>query len=132
MELWDRSLENLHDTQIKARIGSVKAAMPNFDYLYSSLLAILFLKQTDNLSRKLQDPKISAAEGNEIGQGDKSFNLFWEYTLKKKDQLHIDSPELPRKRRLPRRYDDGNSDDHSFPLMSKDYYHQIYFETLDM
>ena len=141
MELWDWSLENLRDTQMKARIGGVKAAMPTFDYLYSSLLAIMFLKQTDNLSRTLQDPKISAAEGNEIAQdvskciskdrNDTSFNLFWEYTLKKKDQLHIDGPELPRKRRVPRRYHDGNSNDYFFPSTPKDHYHQIYFETLD-
>ena len=98
MELWDWSLENLRDTQMKARIGSVKAAMPTFDHPYSSLLAIMFLKQTDNLSRTLQDPKVSAAEGNETAQDvikciskdryEESFNLFWEYSLKKKDQLH--------------------------------------------
>ena len=141
MELWDWSLENLHDTQMKARIGGVKAAMPTFDYLYSSLLAIMFLKQTDNLSRTLQDPKISAAEGNEIAQdvikciskdrNDKSFDLFWEYSLRKKDQLRIDSPKLPRKRKIPSRFEDGNHDNHFFPSMPKDHYRQVYFETLD-
>ena len=58
--------------------------------------------------------------------------MFWEYTLKKKDQLHIDGPELPRKRRVPRRYHDGNSNDYFFPSTPKDHYRQIYFETLDM
>ena len=135
MGLWDWSLENPHDTQMKARIGGVKAAMPTFDYIYSSLLAIMFLKQTDNLSRTLQDPKISAAEGNEIAQdvikciskdrNDKSFDLFWEYSLRKKNQLEIDSTKLPQKRKVPSRFEDGNNDNNFFPSMPKDHYCQI-------
>ncbi len=68
MNLWDLSIDTLHDTEMKARIRVVQVNMPTFDFVYGCCLGILLLKQTDNLSRTLQDSKISAAEGNVIAQ----------------------------------------------------------------
>ena len=68
MNLWDWSIDSLHDSEMKARIRGVQANMPSFDFVYVSYLGILLLKQIDNLIRTLQDAKMSAAEGNVIAQ----------------------------------------------------------------
>eukprot|EP00112_Aurelia_sp_Birch-Aquarium-sp1_P015994 Seg3588.3 transcript_id=Seg3588.3/GoldUCD/mRNA.D3Y31 product="Zinc finger MYM-type protein 1" protein_id=Seg3588.3/GoldUCD/D3Y31 len=141
MNLWDWSIDTLRDTEMKARIRGVQANMPTFDFVYGCCLGILLLKQTDNLSRTLQDPKMSAAEGNAIAQdviktlskdrNDSAYHLFWERVCKRKDELNVNDPKLPRKRRLPRRLEDGSAETHHFPSTPKDHYRQIYFQALD-
>ena len=131
----------VHDTDMKARIRGVQAYMPKFDFVFGCSLGILLLKQTDNLSRTLQDPKMSAAEGNAIAQdviktlskdrNDGSYDLFWKSVLRRKEELEVDDPKLPRKRRLPAKFDDGNAETHHFPSTRKDHYRQIYFQALD-
>ena len=142
MDLWVWSLEVLHDTEMKARVRGVMAHMPTFDFVYACLLGTMLLKQTDNLSRTLQDPKMSAAEGCAIAQdviktiekdrSDDAFDLFWKNTLKQKDELQVEDPKLPRKRRVPGRLDDDDVETHYFPSTAKDYYHQIYFQAFDV
>ena len=51
---------------IKARVRGVKSVMKTFDSVFGSQLAVVLLRQTDNLSRTLQNPQISAAQGNNI------------------------------------------------------------------
>ena len=58
MNLWGWSIDTLHDTELKARIRGVQANMPTFDVVYGCSLRILLLKQTDDLSRALQDSKM--------------------------------------------------------------------------
>ena len=127
MNLWDWSLETLSDTAMKARIRGVQVQMPIFDFLFGCFLGILLLRQTDNLSKALQDPRMSAAKGNEIAQEviktlskdrcDNSYNLFWEMVLRRKQDLDVDDPILPRRRRPPRRLEDGNAEIHrSLPV----------------
>ena len=59
-DLWQWSLENCTDTEMKARIRSVETYMKNFDFVYGVLLDELVLGHSDNMSRNLQDPKLSA------------------------------------------------------------------------
>ena len=63
MDLWDWSIDTLHDTlhdtEMKARIRGIQANMPTFDFVYGCSLGILLMKQTDNLSRDLQDSKMA-------------------------------------------------------------------------
>ena len=141
MNLWDCFLETLSDTIMKARIRSVQKQMPIFDFLFGCSLGILILRQTDNLSKTLQDSRMSAAKGNEIAQdviktlskdrNNNSCNLFWEMVLRRKQYLDVDDPILPRKRRLPRRLEDGNAETRHFPSTPKDHYRQIYLQALD-
>ena len=94
---------------MKARIRGVQAVMPTFDFLFGCELGIIILKQTDNLSRALQNNEISAAQGNALAldvvstmakdRSDASFDLFWERVSKRKEQLHVEDPKLPRKRK---------------------------------
>lgn len=141
MDLWEWSLGVFHDTDIKARIRGATALMPTFDFVFGCALGELLLKQTDNLSRTLQDPSMSAAEGNALAQdviktiakdrNDGSFDLFWERLMKRKDHLNAHEPKLPRKRKLPERYEPGNTATYAFVTTPKEHYKMIYYEAFD-
>ena len=95
MNLWDWSIDALHDTDMKARIRGVQANMPTFEFVYGCSLGIPLLKQTDNLSRALQGSKMSVAVGSAIAhdviktfskdRNNGAYELFWECVLKRKD-----------------------------------------------
>ena len=88
IELWEWSLEHVKLTEMRGRILGAQSKMNTFDFLSGYLLGKIILKQTDNLSKSLQSPTLSAAEGQEIAQdvnmtlekdrNEKSFDLFWE------------------------------------------------------
>ena len=62
-DLWEWSLNNLKDTEMKARILGVKSYMHTFKFSFGCALAEDLLKQTDKLSKTLQNAAISASEG---------------------------------------------------------------------
>ena len=64
MDLWNWSLGELTDTEMKARIQGAKAQMQTFSFFFCCSLASKVLKQTDNLSCTLQSSSMSAAQGN--------------------------------------------------------------------
>ena len=47
------------------------------------------------------------------------------------DEKDTDEPVLPRRRKLPRRYDDGYQEG-DFPDTVEDHYRRLYFEVLDL
>ena len=51
---------------MKARIIGVQAQFRKFQYFFGVLLGELLLKHSDNLSKTLQSPKLSASEGQRI------------------------------------------------------------------
>ena len=51
---------------MKASLQGVKAVMSTFQFLFSCSLKEIILKQADNLSKTLQNPSISTAQGQEI------------------------------------------------------------------
>ena len=51
---------------MKARVGGVKTGMPKFDFFFSCSLGERILKQTDSLSKTLQNSTIFAAQGQAI------------------------------------------------------------------
>ena len=69
---------------MKARIIGVQAQFKNF---FGVLLGELILKHSDNLSKTLQSPRLSASEGQQIAamtvktlqslRTDSNFDLFW-------------------------------------------------------
>ena len=112
--------------------------MQQFNFYYGVALGQLILSQCDNLSRTLQKSTISAAEGQAVAaltvktlssiRSDENFDLFWAKTMKAAEALDISE----RKRKVPRRIDDGNAaeaEHHSSPCS---YYKQLYFEGLDL
>ena len=65
-ELWEESKDLASDPSVKARIIGVQAQFKNFRYFFGVLLGELILKHSDNLSKTLQSPKLSASEGQRI------------------------------------------------------------------
>ena len=138
---WEEALQVTTDTEAKARIQGVAAQMTTFNYFFGSMLCELVLKHTDNLSRTLQHASMSAAEGQHITamtvatlnsmRSDDQFDLFWDLVVLKAEELGVDEPKLPRKRKLPHRYDDGSSSG-DFPSPPKAHFKPAYFEAIDL
>ena len=141
MELWDWSLNVLTDTEMKARIRGAIAAMQRFQFFFGCQLGEAILRLTDNLSRVLQNPLLSAIESQElvhnvvalllVQRSDDSFDQFWKDLLKKQQKFNsIEEATLPRIRKIPARYDEGHSKSfhHETP---KSLYRQFYFQAYD-
>ena len=101
----------------------------------------MLLRHTDNLSRTLQKEHISAAEGQSVAamttttlasiRNDECFNCFWQKVTVMGLERDVDEPRLPRQRKRPRRYEEGNAPA-EFDLSAKDMYRRVYFESLDL
>ena len=127
-ELWDISQDQVSDPSIRGRIIGVEAQFKTFRYLFGVALGELVLKHTDTLSKTLQSPKLSAAEGQHIAtmtiatlqslRSDTDFDIFWTKVEGIRESLDVDEPTLPRKRKVPKRYDDGASEgDHPIGIV---------------
>ena len=107
MDLWDLYLQANSDTEMKGRLQGVKAAISTFQFLFSCSLGKRILKQADNLSKTLQNPWISAAQGHWTfhlvtetmwkERCHEKFELFWSDLKNKKIELDIADPKLPLK-----------------------------------
>ena len=64
-----------------------------------------------------------------IGSND-AFEAFWKVTLIRREKLAIDAPVLPRQRRLPARYSEGEQLP-QYPTNVDEYFKQIYFNAID-
>lgn len=79
----------------------------------------MILRHTDKLSQTLQQPKLSSVEGHEVAmlivktfqhlRTDKNFDLFWQKVEKMRYQFGIAEPQLARKHKVPKRYDQGSA-----------------------
>ena len=115
--------------------------MNQFSFLFALMLAERILQHTDNLSKTLQNPQLIAIEGQRIAQltrstlllmrTDENYELFWARILKLQEEFVVDEPTMPRKRRIPARYEDGAAPS-EFPSCPKAHYRQIYYQTLDL
>ena len=65
-ELWVESLDQVKDSEMKARILGVASQMKTFSYLFEIVLGDLILRHSDNLSCTLQKVDISPAQGQEV------------------------------------------------------------------
>ena len=140
MELWKWSLTVVKDTEMKARIIGIKSMMKKFDFLFGCTIGKTLLNQTDNLSAKLQCPKLSTLETQTIAMytvktlkqdsNDISFENFWEYVIHMSKTLSIEQPVLPRKRKLPVRFGE-NQDTYHHLETPKEAYRKVYFECID-
>ena len=90
--------------------------MKKFSFLFGSLLGEKVLMQTDNISRSLQSPELSAVDAHQLAQAvigslqqernEATFNSFWDTVCNKRDELDINRGKLPRKRKHPRHLTD--------------------------
>ena len=64
-------------------------------------------------------------------RNDSNFKLFWRKAEITRQKLNVNDPVLPRKRKLPRRFEDGNAEP-EFSSDCKQHFHQQYFEVIDL
>jgi len=65
-EFWELARDFKVDSESRARIMGVQAQMNQFSFLFGLIDSEQILQHTDNLSKTLQDPKLTAAEGVKI------------------------------------------------------------------
>ena len=75
-------LSTLKDTEMKERVGGLKAVMPKFDFLFSCSLGERILKQTDILSKTLQNSTISAAQEQALASDFRIYSHLQEVLVK--------------------------------------------------
>ena len=131
IETFEESKSDTDDTELKARLNGVIAMMQKFDYYFGIELGLKILRHTDNLSKALQKREMSASEGKELALAtlstlesfisDDEYEEFWESVISKTNDLEIEEPKLPRKRKKPARYSDGESFDEESFLNVKTY-----------
>ena len=129
------------DTEMKARIQGVDSQMQTFRFLFCINLSEMILRHTDRLSQTLQEPKLSSVEGHGVATlttktleslcTDDHFDLFWEKIKLSRDSLDVDEPQLARRRKVPRRFEQGSAPA-EYALTPKDEYRRVYFEALDL
>ena len=141
--LWEVTIPATSDTKIKARICGVASQMQTFKFLFGISLSELILRHTDKLSQTLQMPKLSSVEGQGIAmltvrtlksmRAAENFKLFWQKVEKMRFQqeLGVDEPQLPRRRKGPRRFEEDSATS-EFPLSVDDEYRHVYFEVIDL
>lgn len=105
------------------------------------MLGQLVFSHSDNLSKTLQKRDISAAGAQGVVsmtlktlekiRHDTDFQLFWLKATKIANELGIEEPQPPRRRKAPRRFETGNAPP-EFPSTVEDHFRRIYFEALDL
>lgn len=140
-QLWEEALNIAADTDARTRIMCVQAQMDSFEYLFGLVLGECILKLTDNLSKTLQSPSLNAAEGQRIAEltcntlerirCEECYDIFWEKVLQLQEQLGVNDPTMPRRRKAPCRYEIGTGEAH-FPGTPKELFYQKYLEALDL
>ncbi len=140
LSTWEKAGEVVRDTESKTRILGVAAQMNTFEFHFGVFVGELVLRHTDNLSKTLQNQECSAAEGQKLAdmvvetllaiRNEDAFDLFWLKVLKSAESFQLE-PQLPRHRKRPRRYEEGEAD-WEFHADPKDYFRQIYYEAIDL
>ena len=68
LALWEDAKDIVKDSETHARIIGVQATMSTFAYFFGLVLGERILKHTDNLSKTLQNPSLTAFEGQDLAQ----------------------------------------------------------------
>ena len=141
MDTWEEAIYIVRDTETKARINGVSAQMKTFDFAFGTHLGEMILRHADNLSRTIQAKSTSAAEGQGVAKvvistikslrEEGMYDLFWLKVVKFAESLDIQDPQLPRRRKRPARFDDGDHNSHYHHETPKEYYRQLYYEAID-
>ena len=139
--LWEEALETTSDTTMKARIQGVASQMHQFSFFFGLILCEKILRHTDALSRTLQKPELSSAEGQQIAgltvktsqsmSTNCSFDAFFSAVKIRSEALDVDEPKLPRRRKMPKRLETGTASP-EFHSSVEEMYRQIYYEALDL
>ena len=66
LKLWEWSLTNVMETEMKGRVIGVNFIVKKFDFYFGYCLGKNILRQTNILSRSLQSSSLSAAEAQDL------------------------------------------------------------------
>ncbi|XP_068213841.1 zinc finger MYM-type protein 1-like [Palaemon carinicauda] len=117
--VWGDAKDAADDTETKARLGSVNSSMKTFDYFFGCNIGVQLLGYADNLAKALQATKRSAMDGQELAKmtvttlkslrNDEAFESLWKQIQSRRENVDVAEPTLPRKRRVPVRYEEGQA-----------------------
>ena len=103
--LWEEVKDTVGDSEIRARVIGVSATMSRFDFLFGLVLAEKLLQHTDNLSKTLQAPPLTASKGQQVSdltctslgriQNSEAFDLFWDRLQVLQKEYGVDEARLP-------------------------------------
>ena len=147
-ELWEVSLTEKCNIDVRARVNGCRWQMKQFSFFYGLLLSKKLYAITDNLSTCLQKKKMSAISGHEIARqsikvlekmrNDHDADSFLSYVKKVAEGYKcIEEPKLPRRRNNPNyrnmEYIDGveSTSDAFYHHDVIEYFRKIYFECID-
>lgn len=129
--------ESHNETGSKA--AGLMTLMEKFSTYFGLKMSYLVFSITEQLSLTLQNSHLNAQEAISAAKAtqsylkrlrcDTEFNQFYQNTVEEAKDL-TDEPVLPRQRRLPARYDDGNPNYNYSSL--QEYYRRFYYEVLDL
>ena len=108
LKLWKKSLEEKLDADMKSRIIGCKKQMESFKFYFGFQLDHKLYAHIDNLSKTLQQEKMSAIKGKSLAdltvqilegiRNDRDYNLFYESVEKSAGKIKaVSKPTLPRK-----------------------------------
>ena len=114
--------------------------MTTLEFLFGVHLGLLVMCHTDNLSKRLQQERLSAAQGQRLDKltlsvlqkmrADDQFSDFYQRVVQEPVQFGFADPVLPRKRRVPEPFEVGSSTGH-FHSTPEARYRQVYYEAID-
>lgn len=139
METMEEVQATTHD-EYGLKAGGCLHSLEKFGTLFGLRLAHILFGATEQVSLLLQKKDIAiheALSGVDTAKAyfsrlrsDEEFDSFYDATLKIAEQLSINQPVLPRRRRCPSRLDDG-AEPHQYSS-PKEYHRRMYFEACDL
>ena len=126
-----------NDGKIRSTASGHARCMSSFDFLFGVMLCVRLLQMTTPVIVAVQEAKqtvtgnlrlVESLKVAVAGQREK-FDSFYGEVKEKAEKLGVDPPQLKRKKRLPRRFDDGG-EAHQ-PSSPEDRYRVCFFEAVD-
>ena len=146
-QLWEACLEESLTRDVRSRIIGCQCQMKTFAFFFGLCLGQRLYSLTDNLSKALQNEKLSAVSGHRIAlltkdtlinmRNEESFKMFFGVILKKAaNHPQIEHPTVPRKRSRPNysilNYVEGHpSAEGHYPATVEDHYRSLYYDAVD-
>jgi len=115
-----------------------KTSMKAFKFVFGLVLGQCLLSHTDNLSKTMQNPKMTASEAQRVAvltcqtllkiRDNTHFDLFWQFAVRIQEKFGVSTSELPRKRKAPAWFQiEGD-----YPTSTvQDVYQLVYYECID-
>ena len=135
-------LQDMSDTEkgeIGAKSNGFLKQLSTFSTFFSIKLLDIVFSKLESLARCLQSPKLSLTQAQSMvavcmsaltsARDDNSFNDIWKKTCEDALTIGVQEPVVPRRRRPPRRLDNGSEGYQDETC--EDLYRRVYFSSVD-